>query len=74
MRHWRRDRCVGSMAERAQIIVKGVVQGVGFRPYVFNLAGALNLKGQVTNTSGQAKRAGWRRVADDRDRTAAPRD
>jgi hydrogenase maturation protein HypF len=39
------------MVERAQIIVKGVVQGVGFRPYVFNLAGSLNLKGQVTNTS-----------------------
>ncbi len=39
------------MVERAQIIVKGVVQGVGFRPYVFNLAGALNLKGEVTNTS-----------------------
>ncbi len=39
------------MVERAQIIVKGIVQGVGFRPYVFNLAGALNLKGEVTNTS-----------------------
>src|SRR5512139_3146989 len=51
MRHRRRDRQVGSMVERAQIIVKGVVQGVGFRPYVFNLAGVLNLKGQVTNTS-----------------------
>ncbi len=39
------------MAERAQIVVKGIVQGVGFRPYVYNLAGALSLNGYVTNTS-----------------------
>src|SRR5271169_685518 len=39
------------MAERAQIVVKGIVQGVGFRPYVYNLARALGLKGYVTNTS-----------------------
>ncbi len=39
------------MVERAQIVVKGVVQGVGFRPFVFSLADALGLKGYVTNTS-----------------------
>lgn len=39
------------MAERARIAVKGIVQGVGFRPYVYTLAGSLNLKGYVTNTS-----------------------
>ncbi len=39
------------MVERAQIVVKGIVQGVGFRPYVFNLADALGLKGYITNTS-----------------------
>jgi hydrogenase maturation protein HypF len=39
------------MAERAQIVVRGIVQGVGFRPFVYNLAGALGLKGYVTNTS-----------------------
>jgi hydrogenase maturation protein HypF len=50
MHHRRRDRQVGSMALRAQIIVKGIVQGVGFRPFVFNLAEALNLKGYVANT------------------------
>lgn len=33
------------------IHVKGVVQGVGFRPFVYNLANKLNLKGFVTNTS-----------------------
>jgi len=39
------------MVERAQILVKGVVQGVGFRPFVFNLAGSLDLKGHVANTT-----------------------
>ncbi len=31
--------------------VEGVVQGVGFRPFVYNLALALNLTGMVTNTA-----------------------
>ena len=39
------------MVERAQIIVKGVVQGVGFRPFVYKLATGLQLTGYVTNTS-----------------------
>jgi hydrogenase maturation protein HypF len=39
------------MALRAQIIVKGIVQGVGFRPFVYSLARSLELKGYVTNTS-----------------------
>ncbi len=42
---------MGSMVTRAQIVVKGVVQGVGFRPFVYNLAGSLGLKGYVTNTT-----------------------
>ena len=42
---------MGPMAIRAQIIVKGVVQGVGFRPFVYNLADSLDIKGYVTNTS-----------------------
>lgn len=37
--------------KRLRISVKGVVQGVGFRPFVFNLANQLNLKGFVSNTS-----------------------
>ncbi|NOZ25136.1 MAG: carbamoyltransferase HypF [Nitrospirae bacterium] len=35
-----------------RIKVKGLVQGVGFRPFVFKLARALNLSGSVRNTSG----------------------
>jgi hydrogenase maturation protein HypF len=40
------------MAERAQITVKGIVQGVGFRPYVYSLAKSLDLTGFVSNTAG----------------------
>jgi len=36
---------------RAKINVKGIVQGVGFRPFVYNLAKSLNLKGYVLNSS-----------------------
>jgi hydrogenase maturation protein HypF len=34
-----------------KISIKGIVQGVGFRPFVYNLANELSLKGYVTNTS-----------------------
>ena len=37
------------MATRVQIQVRGLVQGVGFRPFVFSLAGRLALKGRVFN-------------------------
>jgi len=36
---------------RRRLLVNGIVQGVGFRPFVFNLAGEGNLSGFVTNTS-----------------------
>jgi len=36
---------------RRRLVVDGLVQGVGFRPFVFNLAESENLKGFVTNTS-----------------------
>ncbi len=39
------------MSHRQKIIVKGVVQGVGFRPFVYNLARSLNLQGYVNNSS-----------------------
>lgn len=42
------------MSEQAglRIEVTGIVQGVGFRPFVYNLAQRLNLRGWVRNTSG----------------------
>ncbi len=39
------------MPTRTQILVKGIVQGVGFRPYIFSLARRRALKGQVLNNT-----------------------
>ncbi len=39
----------------AIIKVRGVVQGVGFRPFVYRLAHAYNLNGAVRNTSGNVE-------------------
>ncbi len=38
-------------AERAKVIVRGVVQGVGFRPFVYRLATQMRLKGWVLNSA-----------------------
>lgn len=37
--------------KRIFIKIEGIVQGVGFRPFVYNIAVSNNLKGWVTNTS-----------------------
>ncbi|MBA4372959.1 MAG: carbamoyltransferase HypF [Thermodesulfovibrio sp.] len=37
--------------ESLRISVKGIVQGVGFRPFVYNLATGMGLSGYVTNTA-----------------------
>jgi hydrogenase maturation protein HypF len=41
--------------ELARISVRGIVQGVGFRPFVFQLATKYSLKGWVCNTSEDVK-------------------
>jgi len=40
---------------RVKISVRGVVQGVGFRPFIYQLASKHNLKGWVCNTSEDVK-------------------
>ncbi len=42
-------------AELARISARGVVQGVGFRPFVYQLATKYSLKGWVCNTSEDVK-------------------
>jgi hydrogenase maturation protein HypF len=37
--------------KRLHIRIKGIVQGVGFRPFIYNLAGAMDVKGYATNSS-----------------------
>src|SRR5215469_11297859 len=45
-------RAVSSLkAERLKIVVRGAVQGVGFRPFVYRVATELKLNGYVSNTA-----------------------
>jgi len=37
--------------KRNLIVVEGIVQGVGFRPFIYNLANSFSLKGTVNNNS-----------------------
>ncbi|MFC1899895.1 acylphosphatase, partial [Chloroflexota bacterium] len=41
--------------KQVKIGVRGVVQGVGFRPFIYRLAHKHNLKGWVRNTSGKVE-------------------
>ncbi|MCK4246285.1 carbamoyltransferase HypF, partial [Candidatus Bipolaricaulota bacterium] len=49
------DSASVKMRNLARISVRGVVQGVGFRPFVYRLAHQYNLKGWVRNTSGNVE-------------------
>ncbi|MER3423131.1 MAG: hypothetical protein C4293_07775, partial [Nitrospiraceae bacterium] len=39
------------MTDRQKVTVQGVVQGVGFRPFVYGLACRLGLRGVVHNST-----------------------
>jgi hydrogenase maturation protein HypF len=43
------------MRERRAILVRGIVQGVGFRPFVHALAARLDLGGYVRNQAGEVR-------------------
>lgn len=43
------------MNETKRIRISGLVQGIGFRPYIAELAEKKNLKGQVKNTGGMVE-------------------
>ena len=42
---------VGGTSQRLKVVVRGAVQGVGFRPFIYRLANELGLKGWVLNSS-----------------------
>ncbi len=42
-------------AVAVRVLVRGIVQGVGFRPFIYSLAQKNNLKGWVRNTSGNVE-------------------
>lgn len=39
------------MNQRLKVIVRGAVQGVGFRPFIYRISGELNLNGYVLNST-----------------------
>jgi len=45
----------GEMKQRARVKIQGIVQGVGFRPFVYRLAQDYRLTGWVCNTSGSVE-------------------
>src|SRR3954471_6248292 len=47
-----RVRTPAATMERRAIVVRGIVQGVGFRPFVYGLAARLRLGGFVKNQAG----------------------
>lgn len=48
---WKQKEQVNPQISGRQFLVRGIVQGVGFRPFVFNLASRLGIAGWVRNSS-----------------------
>ena len=48
------------MAVACSIRVRGVVQGVGFRPFVYRLAHAHTLNGWVLNAEDRSRDSRWK--------------
>jgi hydrogenase maturation protein HypF len=44
------ERCVASVIQRMHIAIRGAVQGVGFRPFIYRLASEMKLPGWVVNS------------------------
>jgi len=48
----RREEPPPVVIQRVRITIRGAVQGVGFRPFVYRLASEMSLKGWVSNSAG----------------------
>lgn len=42
--------CIGTVIQRMHVVIRGAVQGVGFRPFVYRLASEMALPGWVQNS------------------------
>jgi hydrogenase maturation protein HypF len=45
------ERCPKTVIQRMHIVIRGAVQGVGFRPFVYRLASEMKLPGWVLNSA-----------------------
>ncbi|HPP78458.1 carbamoyltransferase HypF [Methanospirillum sp.] len=53
------------MQKQGHIIIRGIVQGVGFRPFVYSRAIAHNIRGSVLNTGSEVEIYAWGEHFDD---------
>jgi hydrogenase maturation protein HypF len=44
--------------ERLRVVIRGAVQGVGFRPFAYRLAKEMRLRGWVSNSPQPCRRGG----------------